>query len=70
MSDLCASYVVSILEEKLQLKKACARWIPHLLTPDQKRERLKKKTSDIFTMFKNRDPRRLREIDTGDEKWL
>jgi histone-lysine N-methyltransferase SETMAR len=42
ISGLSAPYVFSILNKKLKLKKVCARWIPHLLTSDQKRERLKK----------------------------
>jgi hypothetical protein len=32
------SYVFSILEEKWKLKEVCDRWIPHLLTFEQKKE--------------------------------
>ena len=31
--------VYDILHEKLEFKKVCARWVPRLLTPDQKRDR-------------------------------
>jgi len=30
-----------ILHEELDMKKLCARWMPHLLTADQKRTRMK-----------------------------
>jgi len=30
-----------ILHEELDMKKLCARWVPHLLTADQKRTRTK-----------------------------
>ena len=30
-----------ILHEELDMKKLCARWVPRLLTADQKRTRLK-----------------------------
>jgi hypothetical protein len=56
ISGLSASYVFSILKEKL--RKVCARWIPHLLTSDQKRERVEKASASL-TRFKDRDPRGL-----------
>jgi histone-lysine N-methyltransferase SETMAR len=30
-----------ILHEELDMKKLCARWVPHLLTVNQKRTRMK-----------------------------
>ena len=45
------------------------RWIPHLLTPEQKKTR-GEKASVLLSRFKNRDSRRLREVETGNETWL
>ena len=42
LSGLSSSYVSTILKEKLKLQKICARWIPHLLTPEQKKDRVEK----------------------------
>ena len=61
--------LLSGLKEKLKLQKICARWIPHLLTPEQKKDRVEK-APVLLSRFKNRDSRRLREVVTGDETWL
>ena len=63
------SYVFTILKEKLKLQKICAHWIPHLPTPEQKKDCVEK-ASVLLSRFKNRDSRRLREVVTGDETWL
>ena len=47
----------------------CARWIPHLLTPEQKKDNVEK-DSVLLSRFKNRDSCRLREVVTGDKNWL
>ena len=33
--------VQTILKKRLDLRKVCARWVPHLLTEEQKTQRLK-----------------------------
>jgi histone-lysine N-methyltransferase SETMAR len=38
ISKECVGY---ILHEELDMKKLCARWVPHMLTADQKRTRMK-----------------------------
>jgi histone-lysine N-methyltransferase SETMAR len=38
ISKECVGY---ILHEELDIKKLCARWVPHLLTADQKHTRMK-----------------------------
>ena len=54
---------MKILHERLGLRKICARWVPHLLTDEQKQSyRLEK--------YDKCDPRRLEEIVTGDETWI
>ena len=64
-----SSAVFYILKEVLKLKKVCARWIPHLLTNEQKGGRVEK-ASQLLARYKNADFRRLHEIVTGDETWL
>ena len=43
--------VSNILHEKLEIKKICARWVPRLLTIDQKRTR-KDISERCLTMLK------------------
>ena len=69
LSGLSSPCVFTIQKEKLKLQKICARWIPHLLAPDQKKDRMEK-ASVLLSRFKNRDSRRLREVVTGNETWL
>jgi hypothetical protein len=38
ISQECVGY---ILHEKLDMKRLCVRWVPHLLTADQKRTHMK-----------------------------
>ena len=66
LSGLSSSYVFTILKEKLKLQKICALWIPHLLTPEQKKDRVEK-AFVLLSRFKNRDSLSLREVITGDE---
>ena len=47
---ISVSAVYNILHEKLEIKKICARWVPRLLTIDQKRTR--KDFRAVFVMFK------------------
>jgi len=66
--------VFFICKEKLKLRKVCARWIPLLLTGEQKRQRTTQLrvviASELLTRFKDKDEMLLREIVTGDETWL
>ena len=61
--------VHTIITEHLRMKKVCARWIPHLLTVDQKRERVRCAT-ELLNMFEPHGPKRLSDIVTGDETWF
>ena len=61
--------VQTILKKELGLKKLCARWIPHLLTDEQKRERVRCAT-ELLNMFEPHGPKRLTDIVTGDETWI
>lgn len=61
--------VHNILHEKLHVKKLCARWVPRLLTLDQKRMR-KDVSMQCLAMFK-RNPRDFwRRFVTVDETWI
>ena len=58
-----------LLKFKLGLRKISARWIPHLLTKDQKNIRAKyaKKRLKEYSKF---DQRKFSDIITGDEMWI
>ncbi|GFS21163.1 transposase [Elysia marginata] len=51
------------------MKKVCARWIPHLLTVDQKRERVRC-AAELLNTFEPHGHKRLSDIVTGDETWF
>ena len=41
LSGIYSSCVLKILRERLGLRKICARWVPHLLTDEQKQSQVK-----------------------------
>ena len=61
--------VFTILKSKLNFKKICARWIPHILTKEQKNERLQK-CQKLLKMYNKMGHRQLSELVTGDETWV
>ena len=61
--------VHQILIKDLQMRKVSARWVPHLLTPEQKHIRLKQ-SHDNLAIF-NTDPDNFHaRFVTVDEKWV
>jgi [histone H3]-lysine36 N-dimethyltransferase SETMAR len=54
-----------ILHEKLVMKKICARWVPHLLTEEEKNVRVHHARGLL-----NAIQHRLADIVTGDESWF
>ncbi|GFR57859.1 transposase [Elysia marginata] len=68
-NDLSYGTVHTIITEHLRMKKVCVRWIPHVLTVDQKRERVRYAT-ELLNMFQLHGPKLLSEIVTGDETWF
>jgi histone-lysine N-methyltransferase SETMAR len=60
-----------ILHEELDMKKLCARWVPRLLTADQKRTRIKisEQCLECFTRNKNKTDF-VRRFITTDETWI
>ena len=69
LSGIHLSSVLKILRERLGLHKICTRWVPHLLTDEQKQSRIRL-ASQVIEKYDKRDPRRLEEIVTGDETWI
>ena len=66
LSGIHWSSVLKILRERLGLRKICARWVPHLLTDEQKQSRVTL-ASQVIEKYDKCDPCRLEEIVTGDE---
>ena len=69
LSGIHSSSVLKILREQLGLRKICARWVPHLLTDEQKQSRVRL-ASQVIEKYDKCDPRHLEEIVTGDETWI
>ena len=63
------STVHLILKKHLKVRKISARWVPHLLTDEQKRQRVKvaKKLLQIFPKY---DKKHFANVVTGDETWV
>ena len=68
LSAIHSSSVLKILPERLGLRKICGRWVPHLLTDEQKRSRVRL-ASQVIEKYDKCDPRRLEEIVTSDVGW-
>jgi hypothetical protein len=58
-----------ILHEELDMKKLCTRWVPHLLTADQKRTRMEVSEQCLEHFNKNKTDFVHRFI-TVDEAWI
>ena len=69
LSGIHSSSVLKILCERLGLCKICTRWVPHLLTDEQKQSRVRL-ALQVIEKYEKRDPHRLEEIVTGDETWI
>ena len=69
LSGIHSSSVLKILRERLGLRKICTRWVPHLLTDEQKQSRVRF-ALQVIEKYDKCDPCRLEEIVTGDETWI
>ena len=58
--------VQTILKKRLDLRKVCARWVPHLLTEEQKTQRLKY-VRELLKTYKGCNSRVISNLLTGDE---
>ena len=61
--------VQTILKKPLDLRKVCARWVPHLLTEEQKTQRLKC-AREFLKTYKGCKSRVISNLLTGDETWV
>ena len=63
------STVHLILKKHLKVRKISARWVPHLLTDEQKRQRVKV-AKKLLQMFPKFDKKQFANVVTGDETWV
>ena len=63
------STVHLILKKHLKVRKISARWVPHLLTDEQKRQRVKV-AKKLLQMFPEYDKKQFANVVTGDETWV
>ena len=61
--------VQTILKKRLDLRKVCARWVPHLLNEEQKTQRLKC-ARELLKTYKGCNSRVISNLLTGDETWV
>ena len=61
--------VQTILKKHLDLRKVCARWVPHLLTEEQKTQHLKC-VQELLKTYKGCRSRVISNLLTGDETWV
>ena len=59
----------TILKKPLDLRKVCARWVPHLLTKEQKTQRLQC-ARELLKTYKGCNSRVISNLLTGDETWV
>ena len=68
-ADISLSTVHLILKKHLKVRKISARWVPHLLTDEQKRQRVKV-AKKLLQMFPKYDKKQFANAVTGDETWV
>ena len=61
--------VQTILKKRLDLRKVCARWVSHLLTEEQKTQRLKC-SRKLLKTYKRCNSRVISNLLTSDETWV
>ena len=61
--------VQTILKKRLDLRKVCARWVYHLLTEEQKTQRLKC-AWELLKTYKGCNSLVISNLLTGDETWV
>ena len=63
------STVHLILKKHFKVRKISARWVPHLLTDEQKRQWVKV-AKKLLQMFSKYDRKQFANVVTGDETWV
>ena len=59
----------TILKKRLDLRKVCARWVPHLLIEEKKTQRLKR-ARELLKTYKGCNSWVISNLLTGDETWV
>ena len=67
--DVSIGTIHKVLHEELGLRKISARWVPHVLTPEQKKNRVFC-ARQILDMLEPKGPKRVSDVVTGDETWI
>ena len=67
--DISGTSVQKILHEELGVKKLVSRWIPHLLTEEQKAARVKW-CQNTLQRFNSGTSKHVHNIVSGDESWI
>ncbi|XP_070851493.1 histone-lysine N-methyltransferase SETMAR-like [Drosophila suzukii] len=68
-SKISEGSVFTILHEHLDLRKLCSKWVPRLLTPDQKQQRIDASETCLSMLKRNRTDFFRRYV-TMDETWI
>ena len=68
-TGISAGSVQTILKKRLDPRKVCARWIPHLLTEEQKTLRLEY-AWELLKTYEGCNSRVISNLLTADETWL
>ena len=66
---MSSTTIHKILHEHLKLRKVCARWVPHMLTEDQKRA-LVEFCETMFVEYDRGRSKSVYSIMTVDETWV
>ena len=66
ISESSVQTILKILKKRLDLRKVCASWVPHLLTEEQKTQRLKC-ARELLKTYKGCNSRVISNLLTGDE---
>ena len=68
-TGISESSVQTILKKRLDLRRICARWVPHLLTEELKTQRLKC-ARELLKTYKGCNSQVISNLLTGDETWV
>ena len=68
-SGISEDSMQTILKKGLDLRKVCARWVPHLLTEEQKTQRLKC-ARELLETYKGCNSRVISNLLACDETWV
>ena len=68
-TGISESSMQTVLKKRLDLRKVCTRWVPHLLTEEQKTQRLKC-TRELLKTYKGCNSRVISNLLTGNETWV